>query len=184
MKFFKFTVILLASISVMCFLGCGTSSDNVGADGERYTEDGVATGETPAIQLVDIGECKNFSTGIPRVSAPSDQDCIEFWYVGGSVLNLRHVNAGFNCCPVVDVDIRVEGDVITIEEIEIEGMCACLCLFDVNYEIQNLAPGVYHLVVIEPYLPTGDPVLEFDMDLTSEPTGRHCVPRSQYPWGF
>jgi len=167
-------------LSVLAFgaLGCGKTSETTDTGNGRLPQG------TVSIQLVDISDCKDSPTGIAKVSAPRDQDCVEYWYVGGSVLHLNHINAAFNCCPVVDADVRVEGDTITVEEIEVEGHCMCLCLFDVGYEIQDLAPGVYHLVFIEPYRQLNDPVLECTLDLVSSASGRCCVPRTQYPWVY
>ena len=172
--------IVCAFVGVLALIasGCGRSSETTDAGNGQLLPGAVS------IEVVDISDCKDSPTGIPRVSAPRDQDCVEYWYVGGTVLHLNHINAGFNCCPVVDADVRVEGDTITVEEIEVEGHCMCLCLFDVGYEIQNLPPGVYLLRFIEPYRPQSDPVLECTLDLVSSPSGRHCVTRSQYPWGF
>lgn len=171
-------VCVFVTVLALIASGCERSSEPTGV-----SNDTLLPG-TVSIAVVDLSDCKDSPTGIPMVNAPRDQDCVEYWYVGGSVLHLNHINAGFNCCPVVDVDIRVEGDTITVEEIEFEGHCMCLCLFDVGYEIQNLPPGVYLLRFIEPYRPQSDPVLECTLDLVSSPSGRHCVTRSQYPWGF
>lgn len=167
-------------LGVLLFMvsGCGKSPDTTRVNDAGPLPDAVS------IRLVDMSGCKEAPTGIARVSGPSNEGCVEWWYVGGSVLHLRHINAGFNCCPVVDVDICVENGTITVEEIEIEGNCHCLCLFDVDYEIQNLPAGVYALSFIEPYRPAGDPVLECALDLESSPSGRFCVTRSQYPWGM
>jgi hypothetical protein len=146
-----------------------------------YINEGDVT-NPPSIDSISISACKNFPSGIPAKTATADQDCMEYLYVGGDVLELRHINAGFNCCPILDFEVSVQADTITIEEIQIEGQCSCLCLFDVDFEIQDLSPGVYHVVVIEPYRPEADPVLEFTIDLDASPSGRTCVPRTQYPW--
>ena len=61
--------------------------------------------------------------------------------------------------------------------------CDCLCLFDLDYEITNLPPGVYTIRVNEPYLWEGAEVLEFTVDLSAVPSGSHCVYRDHYPWG-
>jgi hypothetical protein len=167
---------VVAGLAVLGVTGCGSSTVTTEAG------DDVSPTRDVSIAVVGLSECKDFPTGIPRASAPPSVDCVEWWHVGGNVLHLRHVNAGFNCCPVIDADIRVEGAAITVEEIEIEGNCDCLCLFDVEYEIHGLASGVYHVVFVEPYRPVDDPVLEFDLDLLSFPSGSHCVERSQYPW--
>jgi hypothetical protein len=176
MKFITGPALLCVVLSV--FLGCGESDDAT-----RVDETALPTGAV-SIGLLDMSGCKESLTGIPLATAPSSEDCVEWWYVGGHTLHLKHINAGFNCCPTVDVDIRVVGSTITVEEIEIEGLCHCLCLFDVDYEIENLPPGVYELVFIEPYLPPGDEVLGGALDLVSSPSGRLCVGRSQYPWGL
>jgi hypothetical protein len=165
-------------VAMSTFPGCGKSSDT------PMSGDAGSPPAAVSVRLLDVSGCKEFATGIPMASAPSDVDCVEWWYVGGNTLHLKHVNAGFNCCPVVDADIVVEGAAITVEEIEIEGNCYCLCLFDLEYKIENLAPAVYDLRFIEPYRPAEDPVLEVSLDLASSPSGRLCVSRSQYPWGF
>lgn len=138
---------------------------------------------SPSGSMTGITGCKSFPPG-EKDGTPPDQDCIEWNFNGSGLLELKHVNAGFNCCPELDFVITIEGDVITIEEIEIEGLCDCLCLFDIDFEIVNVTPGMYQIVVIEPYAqyPDEDP-LEFMIDLTSTPAGSYCVQRGHYPWG-
>jgi hypothetical protein len=164
---------------VFLFTGCKNSPTTT-----TDSSSGRASADQTSIRAVEVSGCKQYPTGIPKTSTAPDQDCIEYTYDGSNTLLLMHVNAGFNCCPTLDFEIAVEGDTITIEEIELEGLCTCLCLFDVDFEIQGLAPGTYHLVVIEPYRPAGEPVLEFTMDLVGSPSGEHCVYRSRYPWGL
>jgi len=118
------------------------------------------------------------------ISVPSDQDCIEYSYNGAGLLTLRHLNAGFNCCPEYETMVQIVEGVITIEEIEIAGMCDCLCLFDLDYRIINLPPGQYTIQVIEPYTTETDEKLEFTVDLQSTPNGMFCVSRDHYPWGY
>ena len=168
---------------VICLAACGDSPTSGDESIGTNPPGGVVVGD-PVPAVLDMTECKDYSTGIPMVSTSPYMDCMEYSYVGGNVLYLKHINAAFNCCPVVDWDIRVEGNTITIEEIELEGQCLCLCLYDIDYEIQNLSAGTYQLVVIEPHRSPDDPVLEFTMDLVSSPSGRHCVHRTSYPWGF
>ncbi len=112
------------------------------------------------------------------------RDCIEYHYDGEGTLTLRHINAGFNCCPEIAAAISIESGVITIEDIELSGDCDCLCLFDLDYEIVNIEPGQYFLMVIEPYVNELDDPLEFDVDLSSATDGVFCVYRYHYPWGF
>jgi hypothetical protein len=104
-----------------------------------------------------------------------------------AVLHLDHLNAGFNCCPIIGADIDVDGSLITITERESPdslGFCACLCLFDVGYEIWQLPPGQYTIRFVELYLEPGDDPLEFPVDLSAAPDGSACVSRHHYPWEF
>jgi hypothetical protein len=128
---------------------------------------------------------------IPKVSATDsispDQDCLEYYYDGEGVLELKHINAGFNCCPdELLADISVEGNVITIEEREsLSNPCHCLCLFDLDLRIINLEPGEYVISVIEPYVFMDEERINFTINLSLSPSsGIYCVKRSTYPWGI
>jgi hypothetical protein len=135
---------------------------------------------------VNYGQCKTFQKAASTDSVPSDQDCIEYQYDGQSVLSIHHINAGFNCCPTeLAVVVHLEGNVITIEEVEYGGYCLCLCLFDLDYGIAGLPPGEYTISVIEPYRNPDDEPLEFTVNLSSGSSSDiYCVDRSHYPWGF
>ena len=148
---------------------------------------GPAPGGPPVGTLVDYDGCKEFNKGNALNGTPPDQDCIEYQYDGASLLLLKHVNAGFNCCPdEILADITIEDNVITIDEDESleSGGCDCLCLFDVDYQISNLPPGEYTIRVNGLYLEEGDEILQFTVDLTSSPSGSFCVYRDHYPWGI
>ncbi|MBN1213744.1 MAG: hypothetical protein JXA92_14315 [candidate division Zixibacteria bacterium] len=136
----------------------------------------------PSGRMTGRTGCKSFEKSVTET--PSDQDCIEYEYDGTGTLALKHVNAGFNCCPIMDNSVIIEGNTITIREVEIEGLCDCLCLFDLDYEIINLPPGTYTIRVEEPYLWEGDDPLEFPVDLEEAVTGSFCVSRTYYPWGY
>lgn len=130
--------------------------------------------------------CKGIETWGSADKTPSDQDCIEYEY-DGDVLLLDHINAGFNCCPVIQANITVEGEIITITENETfdnYGPCYCLCLFDVNYQIIGVEPGQYTIIVNQLYLDEGDDLLQFEVDLSAPTSGSYCVTRDHYPWGI
>lgn len=137
----------------------------------------------PSGSLVGAFGCKMSQTGFRDDDSLWFRDCIEYQYDGEGTLTLRHINAGFNCCPEIAVDIRFDGDTIIIEDIELSGDCDCICLFDLDYEIVNLATGTYAVTVIEPYVEPGDDPLEFVVDLSSAASGVFCVYRYHYPWG-
>lgn len=168
----------------LMFVTAGCSSNNTaGVDPE-------ATG--PTATLISYTGCKEFASAKIADGTPADQDCIEYEYDGDSVLLIRHINAGFNCCPdLLTAVISIVNNTISIteEELLISGGCRCLCLFDLDYKIRNLPPGEYRIVVIEPY--TGEPwgpedeeMLEFTVDLSSSASGSYCVERNHYPWGL
>jgi len=146
---------------------------------------GPSSGPGPVGRLVGRTDCKGSGgTSIGVAGPTSSQECIEYDYDGRDVLRLKHVNAGFNCCPgTVSADIEISGDTIRIEESESSSLCDCSCLYDLSYEIAALAPGIYRISVVGPYQPEEGPPLEFLLDLDQASTGSFCVQRTQYPWG-
>ena len=161
--------VMLVGLLLTLVLLAGCSSDTAGP---------AAVG--PIGHLVDFTGCKS---GTLRGSdeTPFDLDCIEYSYRHGT-LNLKHVNAAFNCCPEFLASLRVSGDTISIVEEELVGGCHCLCLYDLEYEVDGLAPGVYRVIVSEECLLETDAPLEFTMDLRASPAGACCVGRDHYPW--
>jgi hypothetical protein len=145
----------------------------------------------PTGVLVAYGTCKNsmglLSDPAPNLDSPSlSEGCLEYQYEANSgTLLLTHVNAAFNCCPpIIQGEVTIADRQINIIEWEPGGMCFCLCLYDLSFEIHNLIPGTYTIDVSEPLLPLNDPRLTVTLDLATNPTGRVCLPRSSYPWGF
>jgi hypothetical protein len=138
------------------------------------------TSETPEGALADYSSCKNFldETDTQAFAFEDGQECVEYDFSDDGILYLKHINADFNCCPdSLDGVVSVEENIITIEEqAVVTSPCDCECLYDLNYEIFNLEPGVYTLALdqIED--------LRIDLDLVSEPSGTFCVPRETYPW--
>jgi hypothetical protein len=147
------------------------------AGGPPPCDDGSVSGV-----LIEHHGCKEFERG---GGTPPDQDCVEYQYDGVGTLTLQHINAGFNCCPIIHADISIVGYSITIQETETYEFwpCPCLCLFDLDYGIYNLPPGVYW-IRIEGVCAPDDNEIEFSADLTGATTGSHCVYRDDYPWGY
>lgn len=136
--------------------------------------------------VVGNGPCKSEMKTAEVDTIPNTQSCIEYTYDGVSRLHVRHINGGFNCCPVFVAEFSIDGDLITITEIDslYMGGCDCECLFDVDYELTGVMPGVYTLHVDEVTILPGDDPLEGQIDLTSATSGIFCVERQHYPWGF
>ena len=136
-------------------------------------------------QLFPQGNLTNQTTCKPHnlSKPPPNQDCIQYQYDGIQNLILKHQNAGFNCCPEIAINITIISSTITIKEIELTGLCNCLCLFDLDYRILNLPPAIYTITVEEPYVKPEDQKLEFTINLTNSSTESYCIERNNYPWG-
>lgn len=141
----------------------------------------------PAYGLpVTVSGCKLFSTAEDSLGPPPNLDCIEWWYDGEGSLRIRHLNAGFNCCPTeIIVNAYVDTGAIFIEEREYldYGGCSCLCLFDLEYTIENVHPDHYAVRVLEPYVKEADTALAALITINPTPdSGNFCVERTHYPW--
>jgi hypothetical protein len=130
-------------------------------------------------------DCKRLSSPDRQTVADSNESCIEYeYFLQQNKLFLKHINAGFNCCPEdIYCTLTVTNDTIKIQEFEMKQLCSCECLFDLDMEISGIFAGQYHLIVQEPYC--GDQEkLDFTIDLYEDPSGNYCVERNVYPWGF
>lgn len=148
------------------------------------TTTSTSTTTTLSGEFIGSTGCKEWPAAMDGNGTPPDQDCIEYSYSEGEVLALSHINTAFNCCPEFEADISVVGGKIVVGEREISGLCNCLCLFDLDYRVLDLDPGVYVVSVSQEYLREGDEPLEFTIDLLASPSGSHCVQRDHYPWGI
>jgi hypothetical protein len=139
-------------------------------------------GTPPQGRLISRTDCKS---SLLTNSQAAGQECVEYVYDGKSALRLKHVNAGFNCCPgTVSADIQVTGGEIRIKEKESSSLCDCNCLYDLDYEFTGVAPGITRISIVGPYQPEGDPPLEFLVDLGGAASGSFCVERTRYPWSI
>ena len=144
-------------------------------------------GTTPSGAVVGHSECLSHSAVPAAASLSPDQSCVDIQYDGAGTLTLTHGNAGFNCCPtVLSAEFDFDGSTITITEVEdlTGGGCHCLCLYDLEMQINNLPPGQYRIVFVEPYRDDPDPALDFTVDLRHATSTTHCVERHNYPWGI
>jgi hypothetical protein len=130
-------------------------------------------------------ECKSgLKSAVETIETPDTLSCIEYSFnESTNKLSIKHVNAGFNCCPdTMFCLISVKQDTIIIEEKEQGGMCNCDCIYDLNMELSGVAAKKYQVKVIEPYL--GDQeAINFELDLANENVSSYCATRKQYPWG-
>lgn len=135
--------------------------------------------------LVDYVFCKDYSGGAKNFDFPQNHECLVYSYNGQSTLQLKHVNGCFNCCPdEIFGYVYITGNLIRIVEDETlwEGVgCPCLCLFDMNFQIRDLAPGIYTIRIENMYL-LPENYLESTVNLTTNSADTICVERIDYPW--
>ncbi len=136
-------------------------------------------------ELQSFGECKyggGVSGSPDMVMASQRVECIEFQYNSQGTLTFTHINASFNCCPGdITAEITFSGNTITITEFESEQSCKCKCLYDLDYELLNLAAGTYTIRIVGPYT-GGENGMEFDVNLSPGNSNTRCVDRDEYPW--
>ncbi len=160
----RFAIIFILALCLHLFSAC----DRDGLDNE-------------AGKLLSHTMCKNEKT----LEADSNQSCVEYTYnASEETLTLKHINAGFNCCPdKLYCDIRIENDTIYLEESERKQDCLCMCLYDMTAEVYGLKAQRYTVKYIEPYLGDAE-ALVFQIDLENTAIGTYCVERTNYPWGI
>ena len=136
----------------------------------------------PAIHFNDATDCKGLDTKSTQ-DIGTNQDCIQYDYQD-NVMIIKHVNAGFNCCPEgFTVDLKVSGDTLIISESENSSLCDCSCLFDLDYTLTDIKKDTWWIKVNEPYLQgSDDQQILFQVNLNKNPAGEKCFERTQYPW--
>ena len=147
-----------------------------GCDRERSAD--------PSINLVSSSACKkDLKVGTDQAS---DQDCIRYSWLAGDTLSIKHVNAGFNCCPAgFRVELKVAGDTLVVTEAENSSQCDCDCLFDLNYILTGVTKDTWWIRVSEPYVKQPDQKkILFKAELSKVAEGEICVTRTGYPWGL
>jgi len=139
--------------------------------------------ESPEISgsLVNSSQCKTNKSASPAGLASDTQSCVEYSYNrSAQKLSLKHINTAFNCCPgKLSCTITVKGDTLVIAESAKEALCDCMCLYDLEIEVKNLASGKYEIKFAGPYR-GAEPHIQFEVDLASHPEGNYCVNRSGY----
>ena len=144
--------------------------------------------QTPVMtgKLINNSACKSELKSSFDVAETADSlSCVQYSFdEANNQLTLTHINAGFNCCPdSIYVHTSLNGDTIIIEEYEIDGLCDCNCLYDLEIELDGVETKKYQIKFIEPYADSQQEIL-FEADLADYSEGEFCVTRKAYPWGI
>ncbi len=136
-------------------------------------------------RLISNTACKSLKSANQLAGMTSNQSCLEYSYdAANKVLKLKHINAGFNCCPdSLYCYVTLSKDTILISEFEESALCNCCCLFDLDIEVTGVEMRHYQLKLVEPYVVNQDEIV-FGMNLLINQEGSFCVNRTQYPWGI
>ena len=134
--------------------------------------------------VTKTSECKLKSSELKNITAATESCIVYDYFETTNVLKIWHHDAAFNCgMTKVTSDVSVKNDTLFISETETAQPANCDCLYDIEIEVRELKSGKYTISIIEPYV--GDQQkLIFSVDLDKDPSGTHCVPRSNYPWGI
>ncbi len=161
-------LILIYSLIVILTPSCekgDNSSENIEFSGE----------------LVKHTKCKDSEPISVREDTPDSLSCIKYIFDNNKLI-LKHINAGFNCCPdSLYVNTFLNKDTIVIEEYETSKLCDCNCLYDLDIELTGIEAKKYHIKFVEPYVIDKEEIF-FDIDLKNSVEDRFCMIRNHYPW--
>jgi hypothetical protein len=154
-----------ALVVILLLAGCGKTDPNPDNDYSEVTTSG----------------CKQ---SFVFTTTGNDFSTIQYNY-SNKVLHIKHINAGFNCCPdKISFKASVSDTIIGVDEKESKALCDCMCLFDLDYDIREVERKRYWITFNEPYTGLNDKKLAFYIDLCASDTGSFKVSRHNYPWGL
>lgn len=131
--------------------------------------------EHPGNIVTGNSGCKDNALGAAAISGGQTYiESVHYSYEG-TTLFLKHINTSFNCCPEhITATTTVTTGMITIEEREDSSNCDCICLYDLNMQIDNVEAGQYGVRISKPQIPAF-PAIEFTMDLHTQPSGTYDI---------
>ncbi len=131
----------------------------------------------PKGERLSYDGCKQFKKNTTNTS----QTCVE-WTFSENKLSIKHINAAYNCCfEDLKTDFYFSNDTLRIVTKDINGMCDCECLYDINYQVKNL-PAKSFVVYIQDQRKDEDQPIEFTLNIKKQPSGKVCFKRTGYPW--
>ena len=141
------------------------------------------TNQTFSGKMISHSACKSKKSTTIDSDTPDTLSCVEYNYEASTgKLILKHINAGFNCCPQeINGTVTLNNDTIIIEEKESGGFCDCECLFDLDFEVTGLEAKTYVVRFIEPLWNRPDKLI-FNVDLSVLTSDSYCMVRKNYPW--
>jgi len=164
--------ILSAVIITFLLLGCENEKEN--------KKQLIISGS-----LIKNSGCKEKKSSTDSIPTPDSLSCAEYLFnASTNKLIIKHLNAGFNCCPEnILCEVTTVADTIIITESEKAHLCDCDCLYDLEIEITGVESKEYMIKFIEPYCDNQEQLI-FGVNFSTETAGSFCVKRNHYPWGI
>jgi len=134
-------------------------------------------------KILSHSDCKDLKSDLVFFTTDS-LSCAEYSFDSSTnKLFIKHINAGFNCCPdSLYCNVTVSNDTIIIQEFESKQQCNCNCLYDLDIVIYGVDSRNYQIKFIEPYSGNQEQII-FAVDFSAQKEGSYCVIRNSYPWG-
>ena len=100
---------------------------------------------SPRVEGYSNSGCLPGTHSSPGGWYPCGEDQIEFTVVGAGTLRVLHLNAAYNCClDDIVISLTIEPGILRLTEEEIlTDPCYCICCYDVEATVVDLAPGEY-----------------------------------------
>ncbi|HNW97699.1 MAG TPA: hypothetical protein PKK00_04720 [Bacteroidales bacterium] len=136
-------------------------------------------------QVIKYTKCKSeYDSGYTPVITPDSLSCIDYAYdESNKKLSIKHINAGFNCCPdSLYCNVSASKDTIIIQEFQKKNGCKCNCLYDLDIVLNGVQAEKYIIKFVEPFANDQEKLM-FKLDLTKENQGLFTAIRKKYPWG-
>jgi len=130
-------------------------------------------------RLDSVSACKNHKSTSSIVDTADSIICIYYiFHPETHKLNIKHENVFFNCCPdSMCVQVSKANDTILIHESDNGGYCGCICLYDLEIEINGIEAKKYLFVIeVGPYLPGQN--TSFELDFSKTTSGIYCYKRN------
>jgi hypothetical protein len=174
--FYSLLVVSMIGLTIVC-------CDEKGNDGNQGDGD---INEVISGELISNTRCKSYTrSGEAIDETPDTISRVYYSYdIETKKLTLKHINAGFNCCPdSLYCKIELIGDTIVVKEYQKAAGCRCLCVYDLNIVVKGALMKKYQVRFVERYVDDQEK-LEFGIDLAKDTIGSYSVIRKDYPWGI
>ena len=94
--------------------------------------------------------CKEIVTNFTK--SADKEEYIEYRAIADGYLDIKHVNAVFNCCPGrIKADVSVEGNIFNIVESETDPQCKCICDYDIVFKIGPFSNNKEYTLIFSRY---------------------------------